>query len=33
VQHANEQIESLMQNLLGTFREWLTTNERFTDSV
>lgn len=33
VQHANEQIESLMQSLLGTFREWLTTNERFTDSV
>ncbi len=33
VQHSNEQIESLMQNLLGVFREWLTTNERFADSV
>ena len=33
VQHSNEQIESLMQSLLGVFREWLTTNERFADSV
>lgn len=33
VQHSNEQVESLMQNLLGVFREWVTTNERFADSV
>jgi len=33
VQQSNEQIETLLHNLLGVFREWVSTNERFTDSL
>ncbi len=33
VQHSNEEFESLMQGLLGVFREWLATNERYSDSL
>jgi len=33
VQHSGEQLESLMQSLLGVYREWLTVNERFSDTL
>lgn len=33
VQQSNEQIETLLHNLLGVFREWVSTNERFTDRL
>jgi chromosome segregation ATPase len=33
VQHSAEQLESLMQSLLGVYREWLTVNERFSDTL
>jgi len=33
VQQSNEQIENLLHNLLGVFREWVSTNERFSDSL
>lgn len=32
VQHGNEQMDTMMQGLLGVLREWLATNERFSDS-
>ena len=33
VQHSDEQFDSLMQGLLGHLREWMTTNEKFSDSM
>ncbi len=33
VQQSNEQIESLLHNLLGVFRDWVANNERFSDSL
>ena len=33
VQHSGEQTESLMQALVGVYRDWLTTNERFSESL
>ena len=31
VEHNSEQMETMMQGLMGVLREWLATNERFTD--
>ena len=33
VQQSNEQIETLLHNLLGVFRDWVANNERFSDSL
>ena len=33
VQHTNEQLEKLMQGLLTSMRDWLSTTERYTDST
>jgi chromosome segregation ATPase len=33
VQQSNEQIETLLHNLLGVFRDWVSANERFSDSL
>ncbi len=33
VQQSNEQVQSLFSGLLSVFRDWVATNERYTDSV
>ncbi len=33
VQQSNEQIETLLNNLLGVFRDWVANNERFSGSL
>lgn len=33
VQQSGEQLENLIQGLLGSYREWLTTTERFSESL
>ena len=32
VEQNSEQMETMMQGLMGVLREWLSTNERFSDA-